>query len=138
MSGPSLLPAAHAVHPALAGLVLAVHALVIVFNVAGLVAVPLGAWRGWRWVRAPLWRTLHLLALAAVAGQALLGRACFLTLWQDDLQGRAASTPLIQGWVDRLIYWPLPMAFFTTLYVLAFAYVVGLWWYWPPRRHWRA
>lgn len=121
----------------LAAGMLALHVLVIAFNIAGLVLIPLGAWRGWAWVREPWWRSAHLLALAVVALQAVLGRACFLTLWQDDLQHAAARTPLIQHWVNRLIYWPLPMAFFTTVYVLVFLYVVVLWWKWPPRCAWR-
>lgn len=121
----------------LAAGVLGLHLLIIAFNIAGLVVVPLGIWRGWRWVREPLWRSLHLLALAVVALQAVLGRACFLTVWQDDLQHAAAHTPLIQKWVDSLIYWPLPMAFFMMVYVLVFVYVVLLWWRWPPRRDWR-
>lgn len=84
----------------LAAAVLMLHMLVIAFNVAGLAVVPLGAWRRWRWVRAPLWRILHVLSLAVVVVQALLGRACFLTLWQDRLQGRT-TLPMIQQWVDR-------------------------------------
>ncbi len=117
--------------------VLALHVSIIVFNIAGLVLIPLGAWRAWAWVREPWWRSAHLLALAVVALQAVLGRACFLTLWQDDLQHATVRTPLIQHWVNRLIYWPLPMAFFSTVYVLVFLYVVVLWWKWPPRRAWR-
>jgi hypothetical protein len=29
------------------------------------------------------------------------------------------------------------MAFFSTVYVLVFLYVVLLWWRWPPRLDWR-
>ncbi|MGC2523742.1 MAG: DUF2784 family protein, partial [Stellaceae bacterium] len=75
----------------LADLVLAVHLAVILFNVLGLVAVPLGAVCGWRFVRVRWWRLLHVLLLAAVAAQALLGRACILTLWQAALAGGAAQ-----------------------------------------------
>jgi len=92
----------------LAEAVLALHVGVILFNVFGLVAVPLGAWRGWRFVRVPWWRFLHLGALTVVAVQAVMGRACFLTLWQDALCGVSGhETPLIMGWVDHLIYLPL-------------------------------
>ncbi len=116
--------------------ILALHLIVIAFNIGGLVAIPLGAWRGWRWVRAPLWRALHLVSLAIVALQAVLGRACFLTIWQDDLQRRVA-VPLIQQWVDRLVFWRIPMAVFTAIYVTVLVYVLWLWWRWPPRRRWR-
>ena len=116
----------------LAALVLAVHLAVIGFNLFGLVAVPLGAWRGWRFVRVRWWRALHLASLAVVALQALAGRACFLTLWQDDLAGAAEQPPLIMRFVNGLIYWPLPMWAFTAAYAAVFVYVLALWKFVPP------
>ena len=77
----------------MAELVLALHLAIIAFNVFGLVAVPVGALAGWRFVRVRWWRLLHLVSLAAVALQALLGRACFLTLWQGELEGARSETP---------------------------------------------
>lgn len=119
----------------LAYLVLAVHLAIIAFNLFGLVAIPLGARRGWAFVRAPLWRALHVAACSAVALQAVAGRACFLTIWQDDLAGAStASEPLIMRWVNSLVYWPLPMWVFTVIYAVVFAYVLALLWLVPPRR----
>jgi hypothetical protein len=117
----------------LAIVILAVHVAVIAFNLFGLVAIPLGGWRGWRFVRVTWWRALHLAALAAVALQALFGRACFLTLWQDALAGSASSTPLIVRGVNQLIYWPLPIWFFAALYIAVFVYTLTLWFLVPPR-----
>jgi hypothetical protein len=51
---------------ALAEAVLALHVGVILFNLFGLVAIPLGGWRGWRFVRGVWWRALHLAAMSAV------------------------------------------------------------------------
>ncbi len=123
----------------LAQIVLALHVAVIAFNIFGLVAVPLGAWRGWAWVRIRWWRVLHLAALSLVALQALLGDDCFLTAWESDLLlsagRRGYAEPFIQTWVDRMIYWNLPMAFFTMLYVLVWLYVLLLWvWVRPARK----
>lgn len=114
--------------------VFGVHVAIIVFNVAGLALIPLGAWRRWRWVRGFWWRLAHLLILAAVAAQALAGRACFLTVWQSDFGGGGTRPePLIAGWIERAIYWPLPIWFFAVLYVLVWLYVLFLWWRVPPR-----
>ena len=119
---------------ALADLVLAVHFGVILFNVFGLVAVPLGAWRRWRFVRIFWWRALHLACLIAVAAQAVLGRACFLTIWQAALEGAsAAPEPLVVAWVNRLIYWNLPLWVFAAGYVAVLAYALLLWRLVPPR-----
>ncbi len=122
-------------NPLLGQLVLATHLAVIAFNIAGLVVIPLGAALGWRWVRVMWWRVLHLASLAATALQALLGRACILTEWQDGLTGGGAHDPLVMRWVNSMIYWPLPMWVFTAAYVAVFAYVVALWWFVRPR--WR-
>lgn len=122
--------------PSLAWLVLSVHLAIILFNVAGLVLIPLGAWRQWRWVRGFWWRLIHVLVLAIVAAQALAGRACFLTIWQAGLSNTLRPRPLIATWVDHLIYWPLPLWFFTVLYVAVWGYVLYLWWRVPPRVPW--
>jgi len=122
--------------PALAWTVLGVHVAIVAFNVAGLVLIPLGAWRGWRWVRGFWWRLAHLAILAAVAAQALAGRACFLTLWQEQLERGGRPQPLIAGWIDRLLYWPLPLWVFTAAYVAVWLYVLVLWWRVPPRPPW--
>jgi hypothetical protein len=120
---------------ALAHAVLTVHLAIIAFNLVGLVAIPLGARWGWGFVRAPLWRALHVVSWAAVALQAAAGRACFLTVWQDDLGGASTAVePLIVRWVNSLVYWPLPAWVFTALYTAAFSYVVALLWLVPPRR----
>lgn len=124
--------------PALAWIILSVHLAIIVFNVAGLVLIPLGERLRWRWVRAFGWRLAHLLILAVVAAQALAGRACFLTDWQADLGGSDRGTPLFAGWIDRVIYLPLPLWVFTLAYVLVWLYVLWLWWRVPPRKPWRA
>ena len=125
----------------LAQVILVVHILIIAFNVFGLIAIPLGAWRGWRWVRIFWWRALHLAALLVVAVQALLGRACFLTIWQSELQEAAGRQgyrlPLIQTWIDHLLFWHLPMSFFTSIYVLIWIGVLLLWWKVPPVLPWR-
>lgn len=116
-------------------MVLAAHLVVIAFNLFGLVAIPLGAALGWSWVRIPWWRLLHLASLAVVALQAVLGRACFLTLWQDALTGAGrAAPPLIMRWVNSVIYWPLPMWVFTAAYLAIFAYTAALWRWVPPQR----
>jgi hypothetical protein len=119
----------------LATAILAVHLGIVVFNVGGLIAVPLGGWRGWPWVRIYWLRLLHLLSLAVVALQALFGRACILTIWQFALQPNAGEpAPLIATWINRLLYWPLPHWVFVAGYVAVFVYTLLLWRWVPPQR----
>lgn len=122
----------------LASAILAVHVAIIGFNLFGLVAIPLGAWRNWDFVRIRWWRALHLLSWLAVAVQAVLGRDCFLTVWQDTLEGRGAGQPpLIMRWVNGVIFWPVPIEVFAAGYVVILVYVVALWRLVPPRKHCR-
>ena len=72
-------------------------------------------------------RLAHLASLAVVAAQAALGRACFLTDWQDGLTGAGEGDPLIMRWVNSVIYWPLPIWVFAVIYLAIFAYVAALW-----------
>jgi hypothetical protein len=110
----------------LAAAILAVHAAIIAFNVAGLLVIPVGAVMGWRLVRIAWLRLLHLALLAIVAGQALAGRACILTIWQQSLSGGLSTQPLMISWVDRLVYWNLPFWVFTVIYSAVFLYVAAL------------
>jgi hypothetical protein len=121
-------------HPDLlaAEAVLAAHLVVIGFNIFGLIAIPLGARLGWRFVRIGWWRWLHLGSMAVVALQALAGRACLLTILQGSLSGRGAPEPLIMSVVNRLIFWPLPLWAFTAIYLALFLYVVLLMRFVPP------
>jgi hypothetical protein len=50
------------------------HVVVIAFYELGLVAIPLGAWSGWKFVRVFWWRALHLGLLGVVALQAVLAQ----------------------------------------------------------------
>ena len=121
---------------ALASAVLLVHLGVILFNLLGLIVIPIGAWLRWRFVRIAWWRLLHVGTWTVVAIQAILGRACFLTVWEADLlRGAglsAATTPLVQRWVSALIYWPLPLWVFAVVYVSMCLCVAVLWWLVPP------
>ncbi|HEX5262669.1 MAG TPA: DUF2784 family protein, partial [Phenylobacterium sp.] len=65
---------------------------------------------------------------------AALGRACFLTVWQDQLTGAAGEQPLIMRWINGLIFWPLPIWVFGAIYILLFAAAIVLWWRVPAER----
>jgi len=122
-------------HAMLATLVLSVHLLVIAFNLFGMVAVPLGAWRGWQFVHAPAWRLLHVASLGITALQAAVGDACFLTRWEVELSGAGTSPePMVMHWINAMIYWQAPAWVFLVAYLLAVAYVLALLWLVPLRR----
>ncbi len=119
-----------------ATLILLVHLGIVVFNVFGLVAIPLGKWLDWEFVRGFWWRFAHMLSLAVVALQAVLGRACFLTIWESALRSDAGPSdvpPMIATWINSVLYWSLPLWMFAAGYVGVLLYALMLWRWVPPR-----
>lgn len=104
--------------PLLADLILIVHFAVVLFIVGGLALIWAGAGLGWRWVRHFWFRIAHLAAILFVAGEALLGIWCPLTVWEDALRGTRAETSFIARWVHRILFYSFPEWVFTMAYVL--------------------
>ncbi len=101
----------------IADAILVVHFLIVLFNIGGLVAVWIGAALGWRWIRNPWFRYLHLAAIAFVALEALAGIACPLTVWEDMLRGGARPESFVGRWVRWLLFYEAPAWVFTAAYV---------------------
>ena len=101
----------------IADAILVVHFLIVLFIVGGLIAVWVGAALGWRWVRDPWFRYAHLGAIVFVAGEALLGIACPLTLWEDIARGGVRPESFVGRWVQRVLFYRAPEWVFTTAYV---------------------
>ena len=100
----------------MADALLVVHFLIAAFIVAGLPLTWLGYFLGWKWIRNPAFRYLHLAAIAFVALEALLGYACPLTLWEDMLRGGVRPESFVGRWVRQLLFYDAPEQLFTTLY----------------------
>jgi hypothetical protein len=114
--------------------ILVVHFAFVAFIVAGLVLTWTGATLGWTWVRSFWFRLAHLAAICFVAGEALLGVACPLTLWEDALRGTRSDSGFLARWIHRVMFYELPESVFTAAYV-AFAVAVLLtYWFIPPAR----
>ena len=120
--------------PLFADALLIAHFALAAFIVGGLLAVWIGAAAGWRWVRKPWFRYLHLAAIGWVAAEALLGYACPLTVWEDLLRGGMRAESFVARWMQRLLYYDLPERVFTAAYVLWAAASLASFRFIPPRR----
>jgi hypothetical protein len=120
----------------LADAVLIVHFLFVLFVVAGLLAIWIGAALGWVWVRNLRFRIAHLAAILFVAAESLVGMACPLTLWEDFLrQTGSGGISFMQRWVGRLLFYDLPEWVFTLAYVLFALAVLATFRLVRPRHH---
>ena len=118
----------------LADVLVVLHFCIVAFIVGGLVLVWAGAPLGWRWVRNPWFRYLHLGAIGFVAAQALLGIACPLTVWEDLLRGGVRPESFVARWTHRLLFYRAPEWLFTALYLLWTLATLATLRLVPPRR----
>ena len=118
----------------LADAIVVVHLLIVLFVVTGVPLVYLGAARRWAWVRSWRWRLLHLMAIAVIAAESLIGIDCPLTVWEDRLRSEQISAGFIERWIDRILFYDAPTWVFTVAYVAFAALVVITWIAVPPTR----
>ena len=126
MSPASPILAAH-----LADAILVLHVGIVAFVVLGALAIPIGAWRHWPWVRGFRWRLAHVLLMVFIALQAWLGALCPLTVWEQALRQHAGqdvyAESFIEHWLSRLIFFEAQWWIFVAAYT-AFALLVLVEW----------
>lgn len=115
----------------LADIVLVVHALFVLFVVAGQMLILIGLWRGWTWVRRRSLRQLHLLAIAVVVVQSWLGILCPLTIVENELRMRAGANPyagsFVRYWLYRILFYDAAPWVFTAVYTIFGGVVILTW-----------
>jgi hypothetical protein len=122
----------------LADAILALHVGVVMFVIFGQLAILIGAWRRWRWIRNVALRLTHLLLMVFIAAQSWLGQPCPLTVWEMQLRDIAGQTTyrvsFIEHWLSRLIFLDAPWWVFVAVYTAFAGLIVASWLLIPPRR----
>jgi hypothetical protein len=122
----------------LADAIVVVHAAYVSFVVFGLVAILLGIVCRWGWVRNFWFRSIHLIMIGIVVGEALAGIPCPLTVWEAELRKLAGQTAytgdFLGHWAHRLIFVPAKPWVFTLVYILFGLAVFMTFILAPPRR----
>ena len=112
----------------LADVILIVHFLFVTFVVGGLALIWIGAAAGWQWVRNFWFRVAHLAAIVFVAGEALVGVWCPLTVWEDALRGVHGDKSFVARWIHAALFYDLPAWVFTAAYFGFAALIAYTWW----------
>ncbi|WMJ08640.1 DUF2784 domain-containing protein [Nitrosomonas sp. sh817] len=115
--------------------VLIAHFLYVLFVAGSLPVIWIGAWLKFRFVANPWFRYLHLAAILLVVAESLLGIACPLTVWENNLRQIETEAGFIQYWLHLIIFYQVPETVLTAVYI-AFAALVAMTFKWvPPRRN---
>jgi hypothetical protein len=75
-----------------ADFVLMTHVSFVGFVIVGLLVILIGGACGWRWIRNPWFRALHLAGIGLVVAQAWLGVICPLTTLEMYLREKAGES----------------------------------------------
>ncbi|HUI72828.1 MAG TPA: DUF2784 domain-containing protein [Spirochaetia bacterium] len=123
----------------LADLIVVVHFCYVTFTIGGEIATLLGAAVKWNWIRNLPFRIVHVGSVVLVAGEALLGASCPLTVWEYQLRGMAgqrveAQISFVARLVRSIIFYDLPAWVFLVLYIGFAAIVVLTFVLVPPSR----
>ena len=118
----------------LADLVLLVHFAIAAFLVVGMLLIPLGAHYQWSWVRSRRYRQIHIGLMALIALEAIFHITCPLTILEAFLRNAPAPNSFWMHHLSTILYWEMPIEFFTVLYLICALWLVFLWWRIPPRK----
>ena len=122
----------------IADIVVLVHALFVLFVVAGQLLILLGWLLGWLWTRNPAFRIVHLVGIGFVVAEAWLGIVCPLTTLEMELRASAGQSihemSFVGYWLHRLLFYTAPEWVFTLSYTLFALVVAASFVFYPPRR----
>lgn len=113
----------------LADIIAIIHLGYVIFVILGFILILVGIALRWNWVRNPWFRIIHLVAIAAVAAEALLGINCPLTVLEFKLRYGVSPgdrrVSFVGDMIDRILYYDAPMWLFAIIYTV-FAVLVAV------------
>jgi hypothetical protein len=116
----------------LADLVLITHFAIAAFLALGMLLIPLGAYWHWAWVRSRRLRQIHMGLMILIAIEALFHITCPLTTLEAYLRKSTAPESFWADQLGKILYWDLPLEFFTILYGCCVVWALFLWKSVPP------
>jgi hypothetical protein len=116
----------------LADLVLITHFAIAAFLALGMLLIPLGAYWHWAWVRSRRLRQIHMGLMVLIAIEALFHITCPLTTLEAYLRKSTAPESFWADQLGKILYWDLPLEFFTILYGCCVVWTLFLWKSVPP------
>jgi hypothetical protein len=108
------------------------------YVIIGELAILVGLFCRWEWIRNPWFRWTHLTAILIVAVEAILGITCPLTDWEDALREWAGQKPSDMSFIGRVLndvlFYNAPEWLLMACYIGFALLVLATLWLAPPRR----
>jgi hypothetical protein len=106
-----------------------IHLGYVVFVILGFILIVMGIVLKWKWIRNLWFRIAHLVAIAGVALEAILGINCPLTVLEFSLRYGVSPSErrvsFVGDIIDSVLYYDAPAWVFTIIYV-GFASLVAI------------
>src|SRR5579859_7000881 len=122
----------------LADIVVVLHGAYVAYVVVGQLAIWLGLLLRCRWARNIWFRVTHLIAIAVVALEAVMGWVCPLTRWERQLRAMAGKDMAAGSFMGRLfhdlLFFDCPEYVFDSMHIGCAIVVLGTFVIFPPRR----
>jgi hypothetical protein len=119
-----------------ADLLLFAHTSFVAFVIFGLLFVYAGKLFSWSWVRSPLFRLTHLIAIGVVVLQSWLGIVCPLTTWEMALREKVGDAvyagTFVSHWLEKVLYYSAPSWVFVLCYTVFGCLVLASWFWVRP------
>lgn len=114
----------------LASIVMYLHFLWILLVILPVPVIIVGGLYGWRFVRNPWFRIIHMCMMGLVLLFALIQIECPLTSLEKYLQRNARLSSyeggFIHQWVKKLLFYDFSLEFFLLMYLLFFLVILAL------------
>jgi hypothetical protein len=102
--------------------VVVLHMAYVLFAIVGFLLTLAGCALGWRWIRNPWFRGIHLTMILIVVAEAWAGFICPLTTWEHELRELAGEESYRGAFVANLVhdwlFYDFPPWVFTLIYTL--------------------
>lgn len=122
-----------------ADLVVLLHLGIAAFIVLGFCLIWTGYFLKWQWIYHRKFRILHLVLMAIVTLESIVGLACPLTILEDWLRSpnpvqAGARGAFIQDMAHRILFYDIEIQFFTIGYIIFLIAICLTLWRIPPAR----
>ena len=122
----------------LANSILIIHLIWVLFIVLLVPLILVGGYYSWKWTSHFYIRTLHVVMMAIVTTEALVGMACPLTILENSLRSSSGQAgyekDFVSHWIHKVMFFDFAPWSFTIVYGFFLLIIALLWFVVPPSK----